>query len=142
MCKPFPSSLYSSSLARKIPTTSSSGGYKSPAIFQRRKVFGSRSPVTIAAGPLGSLWKTVGRASSFLLPRVPTESARTTAQEEESDSSKRKRMQRCCVPKLGRTFQLYARNGPKQVPRRNVHIISRPDANKGAGHDFIRAAPS
>lgn len=80
MCKPFPSSLYSSSLARKIPTTSSSGGYKSPAIFQRRKVFGSRSPVTIAAGPLGSLWKTVGRASSFLLPRVPTESARTTVQ--------------------------------------------------------------
>lgn len=35
-------------------------------------------------------------------------------------------------------FQLYARNDPKQVPRRNVHIISRPDASKGAGYDFIR----
>lgn len=44
-----------------------------------------------------------------------------------------------CVPDA---FQLYARNDPKQVPRRNVHIISRPDGSKGAGYDFIRAAPS
>lgn len=135
MCKS--SSLYSPSLARKIPTTSSSGGYKSPAIFQRRKVFGSRSPVTIAAGV--SMENGRSRAFCSLNRKRKNDS---TAQEEESDSTRRKRMQRCCVPKLGRTFQLYARNGPKQVPRRNVHIISRPDANKGAGHDFIRAAPS
>ena len=43
-----------------------------------------------------------------------------------------------CAPDV---FQLYTRNDPKQVPRRNVHIISRPDASKGADYDFIRAAP-
>jgi len=44
-----------------------------------------------------------------------------------------------CAPDM---FQLYARNDPKQVPRRNVHIISRPDAHKGAGYNFIKAASS
>lgn len=50
-------------------------------------------------------------------------------------------MRRSVVRRPGRAssaFQLYARNDPKQVPRRNVHIISRPDASKGAGYDFIR----
>lgn len=61
-----------------------------------------------------------------------------------SRTRRRRRDAARCVPECRApdAFQLYARNDPKQVPRRNVHIISRPDASKGAGYDFIRAAPS
>lgn len=113
-----------------------------PEDINRQRYFsaesrGARSPVTIAISRLATKSKELAEEEEAYL-----KGSRAASRGKRMIRGERNETFRSRCPWLARTFQLYARNGPKQVPRWNVHIISRPDANKGAGHDFIRAAPS